>query len=160
MVLQRAPQETIVWGYGDNSSAPIILTMNNQVYYTISSSSADTANVSIWSVTFDVQTEEGPFQVKVIQLLANRTLETITLNHVLFVDVGICLGQSNMQFPANDLFNGSIEIENAGRYPKGRLLLIGETVASTVQEEPMRIGMPCSVASNTTVSNPPVSAVC
>ncbi len=161
MVLQRAPQRSIVWGYADTFDTPITLTVNDKIYRTSrSTSSIDPTNASIWSVTLAAQTEEGPFQVKVTQPLTNGSLATIILNDVLFGDIWICSGQSNMQFPAYEMFNASIEIENASRYPKIRLLSVEQTQSYTPQEELMRIGMQWSVASNTTISNPHVSAVC
>jgi sialate O-acetylesterase len=97
MVLQRAPQRSIVWGYVDTLNTPIILTINNQIYHTKSSSLiSNLLDESMWSVTLDPQPEEGPFQVKVTHPLANGTLATIQLNDVLFGDVWVCSGQSNM----------------------------------------------------------------
>jgi sialate O-acetylesterase len=162
MVLQRAPQRSIVWGYSDTFNTPIILTMNNKVYQTMSSStpSADSVGASIWSVTLDAQTEEGPFQVKVTQTLANGTLETITLNDVLFGDVWICSGQSNMQFSVSGMFNASVEIANANNYPKIRLFTVSDTQATTPQEEIITIAMQWSVASSITVASGYTSAVC
>ncbi len=161
MVLQRAPQRAIVWGYGDTFNAPILLAMNNKIYRTRSSSShAYSLGESIWSVTLDPQTEEGPFQVKVTQPLANGTLETITLNDVLFGDVWVCSGQSNMQFSLRAMFNASIEIENAYKYPKIRLFTAAPSQSSIPQEELMSIALQWSVASNTTLANPANSAVC
>jgi sialate O-acetylesterase len=53
MVLQRAPQRAIVWGFGDPSTLTI-LTMNDEVYRTVSSAEpANAQNESIWSVTLD-----------------------------------------------------------------------------------------------------------
>ncbi len=117
MVLQRAPQRAIVWGYTDDVDTPITLTMNNKVYQTMSSKTpVASGDTSIWSVTLDPQPEEGPYQVKVTRPLANGTMETITLDDVLFGDVWICSGQSNMQWALFKIFNASIEIENAYKY--------------------------------------------
>jgi len=162
MVLQRAPQRAIVWGYSDTFNTPITLSMDNKVYQTMSSStpSADSVGASIWSVTLDAQTEEGPFQVKVTHPLANGTLETITLDDVLFGDVWVCSGQSNMQFSVSGMFNGSVEIANANKYPKIRLFTVVDTQASTPQEELLAIGLKWSVASNMTVASGYTSAVC
>jgi sialate O-acetylesterase len=163
MVLQRAPQRSVVWGYSDTFNTPIFLTMNNKVYSTMSSSSStsgDSVGASIWSVTLDAQTEEGPFQVIVTRPLANGTLETIALNDVLFGDVWICSGQSNMGFSLNRMLNASIEIENANKFPKIRLFAVGQEPASTPQEELVRISMPWSVASNITAASGATSAVC
>jgi sialate O-acetylesterase len=160
MVLQRAPQRAIVWGFSNSSDAPITLTMNNKVYYAMrsSSSSVEPNDATIWSVTLDAQMEEGPFQVKVTQPLPNGTLETITLDDVLFGDVWICSGQSNMGFQVRGMFNGSVEIENAYKYPKIRLFIAADVPAFTPQEELIAIAMKWSVASNTTVGG--MSAVC
>ena len=161
MVLQRAPQRAIVWGYTDDLDTPITLTMNDKVYQIMSSkSSVNSGNATIWSVTLDPQPEEGPYQVKVTRPLANGTMETITLDDVLFGDVWICSGQSNMQWSLSKIFNASVEIQNAYKYPKVRLFTASESQADTPQEEIMNIGMKWSIASNTTLSNPYTSAVC
>jgi sialate O-acetylesterase len=161
MVLQRAPQRAIVWGYGDTFDAPILLAMNNKIYRTrSSSSSAYSLDESIWSVTLDPQTEEGPFQVKVTQPLANGTLETITLNDVLFGDVWVCSGQSNMQFSLEKMFNASIEIDNAYKYPKIRLFTAATSQSYIPQEDLTSISLQWSIPSNTSVGSPANSAVC
>ena len=162
MVLQRAPQRAIVWGYVDTFNTPITLTMDDKIYQTISSStpSTDAVNGSIWSVSLDPQPEEGPYQVKVTQPLANGTRETIVLNNVLFGDVWICSGQSNMEFPVNRMFNASIEIENAHKYPKIRLFAPAKAQSYTPQEELLLPGLQWSVASNVSVASGYTSAVC
>jgi sialate O-acetylesterase len=161
MVLQRAPQRAIVWGYVDTFNTPIRLTMNNKIYDTRSSSlSTDASNGSTWEVSLDPQTEEGPFQVKVTQPLPNGTLETITLDDVLFGDVWVCSGQSNMGFALRQMFNASIEIENAYKYPKIRLFTPWHTQSYVPLEELLSIELQWSVASNITVGGPANSAVC
>ena len=161
MVLQRAPQRVIIWGYGDTFNTPITLKMNNKVYRTMSYlSPADSVGASIWSVMLDAQTEEGPFQIQVHQPLANGSIVTITLNDVLFGDVYICSGQSNMEFSLNRIFNASIEIENAAKYPKIRLFTASRAESNVPVEEILYIGLNWSVASSTTVANGAVSAVC
>jgi sialate O-acetylesterase len=87
MVLQRAPQNAIVWGFGDASKLTT-LRMDNKIYTTISrSESANEQGESIWSVTLDPVSDEGPFDIHVSQRLANGTVVTITLHDVLFGDV-------------------------------------------------------------------------
>jgi sialate O-acetylesterase len=162
MVLQRAPQRAVIWGYTDAVNTPITLTMDNKAYFTMSTAvpTADSENASIWSVTLDAQTEEGPFQVIVTQPLANGTLDTLTLNDVLFGDVWICSGQSNMHFSVSKMFNASIEIENAYKYPKIRLFTPQYYVNYLPQEEIRYIAMNWSIASNVSVGSGAVSAVC
>jgi sialate O-acetylesterase len=161
MVLQRAPQRAIVWGYADTINTLITLTMDTKKYFTISRASSESpVDVAVWSVTLDAETGEGPFQVIVTQPLPNGTLETITLNDVLFGDVWICSGQSNMEFSVNRMFNASIEIENAYKYPKVRLFTAAHGATPIPQEELITIAMQWSVASNTSVANIHASAVC
>lgn len=161
MVLQRAPQRAVVWGYSDAFDASIILAMNNKMYHARSSASAaNSLGESIWTVTLDPQTEEGPFEVNVTQPSANGTVATITLNDVLFGDVWVCSGQSNMGFSLRNMFNASIEIDNANKYPKIRLFTASLEQSYTPQEELMGISLKWSVASNDTVANGANSAVC
>jgi sialate O-acetylesterase len=94
-------------------------------------------------VTLDAQTEEGPFQVKVTQPLANGTLDTLTRDDVLFGDVWLCSGQSNMHFSVTKMFNASIEFENAYKYPKIRLFTPQYYVNYIPQEEIRYIAMNC-----------------
>jgi len=161
MVLQRAPQRAIVWGYTDTSDTPTILTFNQRVYRTKSSSSpANSFDQSIWSVTLDAQTEEGPFQIHVTQPLPNGTLVTITLDDVLFGDIWICSGQSNMELPVSYIFNASIEIANAGKYPKIRLFTSKHDQSGEPEDELLRFALNWTVASPKSVGDDLTSAIC
>jgi sialate O-acetylesterase len=161
MVLQRAPQRAIIWGYADSFNALTILTVNNKIYRTRTSSSAvNELNESVWSVMLDAQTQEGPFQVKVTHTLPNGTLVTIDLNDVLFGDVWVCSGQSNMGFAVLSMYNASIEIQNAGKYPKVRLFTAAKEQSDTPLEELKSIALNWSVASPQSVGSPYASAVC
>ncbi|CAF0722162.1 unnamed protein product [Adineta steineri] len=75
----------------------------------------------------------------VTEPLANGTLETITLNDVLFGDVWVCSGQPNMDFPIENMFNASVEIENASKYSKARLFTVSQVQSYTPQDELMSI---------------------
>jgi sialate O-acetylesterase len=163
MVLQRAPQKAIVWGYGDSSKLTT-LTMNNQIYTIISRmESINDVGESIWSITLDPVTDEGPFDIHVSQPLSNGTIFTITLHDVLFGDVWICSGQSNMQMAVIDIFNGTEEIANAGNYPKIRLFTVALTSSAIPLEELLGMWLPWSVASPQSVGGSSfthMSAVC
>jgi sialate O-acetylesterase len=161
MVLQRAPQRAIVWGYADSFDAPIILTINNKVYRTRTSSApANSLGEAMWTVTLDAQAEEGPFQVKVTHPLPNGTLATITLSDVLFGDVWICSGQSNMSFQVSRMYNATEEIANAGKFPKVRLFTATRKESDIPQEELLDIALNWSVASPVSVNSSYASAVC
>jgi sialate O-acetylesterase len=163
MVLQRAPQKAIVWGFGDAGKLTT-LRMNNKIYTTISRSEPTNAqNESIWSVTLDPVSDEGPFDIHVSQPLANGTLVTITLHDVLFGDVWICSGQSNMQFTVNMIFNATEEIANAGNFPKIRVFTVSLIPSAIPVEELLGMNLNWSVASPQSVGGPSwdyMSAVC
>ncbi len=134
MVLQRAPQRAVVWGYGDPSTLTI-LKMN----------------------------DEGPFDIHVSQPLTNGTLVTITLHDVLFGDVWICSGQSNMQLTVSMIYNATEEIVIAGNYPKIRLFTAALIPSAVPVEELLGIYLNWSVASPHSVGGPDsiyMSAVC
>jgi len=163
MVLQRAPQTAIVWGYGDPSTLTI-LKMNDQIYKTVSRSElADAQNESIWTVTLDPVSDEGPFDIHVSQPSANGTLVTITIHDVLFGDVWICSGQSNMQFTVSMMFNATEEIANASNYPKIRLFTAALIESAMPVEEVLGILLNWTIASSKSVGGPDwiyMSAVC
>ncbi len=163
MVLQRAPQKAVVWGFGDASTLTT-LTMNNKIYTTVSRAEpANEIDESIWSVTLDPATEEGPFDIKVSQPLANGTLVTITIHDVLFGDVWVCSGQSNMQMTVSLIFNGTEEVANAANYPKIRVFTAALVPSATPVEELLGIALNWSVASPQSVGGPNwdyMSAVC
>ena len=162
-MLQRAPQRAILWGYGDRSTLTI-LRMNDKIYRTMSSSeSANVQNESIWSVTLDPVSEEGPFDIHVSQPSANGSLVTITLHDVLFGDVWICSGQSNMEMTVSMIFNASEEIANAGRYSKIRVFTATLVSSRKPIEELLNITLQWSVASPESIGGPNwayMSAVC
>lgn len=163
MVLQRAPQRAVVWGFGDAKKLTT-LRMNEKVYRSMSRSEpANAQNESIWSVTLDPVTEEGPFDIRVSQPLANGTLANITLRDVLFGDVWLCSGQSNMQLTVGMIYNGTEEIANAGNYPKIRVFTAAMMLSAAPVEELLGIALNWSVASPQSIGGPEwtyMSAVC
>ena len=163
MVLQRAPQRAVVWGFGDPGRVTL-LRLSHKIYMTISRTElANDLGESIWSVTLDPVTEEGPFDIHVTQPLANGTLVTIILHDVLFGDVWICSGQSNMQMAVSDIFNATDEIKNADNYPKIRVFTSALKPSGTPIEELLGIIENWSVASAQSIGGPSftyMSAVC
>ena len=89
MVLQR-DRDCVIWGTADTGEK-ITVSLNGKAYNT----SADKKGQ--WKITLPPQPAGGPFQV----LLQGKN--NIVLDNVLFGDVWICGGQSNMQFRIADL---------------------------------------------------------
>jgi sialate O-acetylesterase len=87
MVLQR-DKPCNIWGSADNGET-VTITFNNATYNT-------TAANGKWKIILPAQPAGGPYTIMVN---GNNTIE---LNNVLFGDVWICGGQSNMQFAVKD----------------------------------------------------------
>ena len=89
MVLQR-DKDCTIWGTAD-AKEKIILLLKDKTYKT----AAD--NNGKWKIIIPPQPAGGPFQINV----AGKN--SLALNNILFGDVWICGGQSNMQFSVKDL---------------------------------------------------------
>ena len=57
--------------------------------------------------------------------------DNVILSDVLFGDVHICSGQSNMQIAVGGVMNASQEIPAANAYPLVRVFTVGQTTNST-----------------------------
>jgi len=74
------------------------------------------------------QVKIGPFHAGGPHTLTIIGPQTVTLQDILFGDVWICSGQSNMQFGVNGALNAPAEIAGAAN-PQIRLFTVGSTIA-------------------------------
>jgi sialate O-acetylesterase len=65
-----------------------------------------------------------------------------------------------MEFSVGEMLNASIEIENAGKYPKIRLLTTQRNQSGVPEEELLAFGMNWTVASPQSVGSGYTSAIC
>jgi len=89
MILQREAPVTI-WGWA-SVGEKVALHYNDQSFNTV------TGKDEKWQITLPAQKAGGPFTMKIIA--SNRIL----LKDILFGDVWLCSGQSNMEYPMNRL---------------------------------------------------------
>jgi len=140
MVLQRAPQRANIWGW-TTAGATVSVTFNDKTY------TATATAMGAWNVLLDATPAGGPHTITV---MSGGT--TTTLSDVLFGDVFVCSGQSNMQFTVHSCFNATEEIEAANMYPNIRLFTVGQgTTSTTPLDEFKTISQSWSVASAATV---------
>ncbi|XP_076467189.1 sialate O-acetylesterase-like [Babylonia areolata] len=111
MVLQRAPQRATVWGYHPEPGYRIILQVKGRKIY-----SAVVNDRGVWSVLLEAETSGGPFSI-----VAMSETRTIQLNDVLFGDVWLCSGQSNMVFTLKQALNWTEEVKEAEKLTKIRV---------------------------------------
>ncbi|XP_002124590.3 sialate O-acetylesterase-like [Ciona intestinalis] len=128
MVLQMEPYRAVIWGYG-TIGATVNISLIQDVYST--KVRAGPTGKGVWSVTLNSHAAGGPFMIQGVQDYYGM-LHWILLKGVLFGDVWVCGGQSNMQFTVSMLEDPAKEVELASKYPDIRLL----TVAELISQEP------------------------
>eukprot|EP01084_Bolivina_argentea_P245575 411126_1 len=105
MVLQQAPSRAKVWGTSPTNESSVVVKLmlqsNLQVIQTVT---ALVNSDGVWSVYFDPQIASNhPY--KITATMSNNATLSLVLDNVLFGDVFICSGQSNMQFTVDSAFN-------------------------------------------------------
>ena len=90
MVLQR-DKEVKVWGFGD-AGEKVEVNFKEQLYNTV------TGKDGKWSIKLAAQTAGGPYNITF-----KGKANTVELKNILFGDVWICGGQSNMQYTLDQI---------------------------------------------------------
>eukprot|EP01012_Entosiphon_sulcatum_P015631 TRINITY_DN20596_c0_g1_i2.p1 TRINITY_DN20596_c0_g1~~TRINITY_DN20596_c0_g1_i2.p1 ORF type:complete len:298 (-),score=48.60 TRINITY_DN20596_c0_g1_i2:797-1657(-) len=143
MVLQQAPLRAVVWG----STSP-----SNKITIT---STAFSETISAVAGT------SGRWEAVLPAVSASFKAHTITaassdgskasLNDVLFGDVWVCSGQSNMQFTVLQGFNASEEIARAANYPNIRVMTVSDHESTTPLDDFYALAEPWSVADSSSI---------
>lgn len=130
MVLQRSPYRSIIWGYGTlNSIVSLHLLGKN---YSTKVYSAESYKAPIWQLQLD------PIDISYsinLEFTESNSFKKLYLKNILFGDIWLCGGQSNMQMTLNDTFNGSQEIENGFLY-KDKIRLFSVELVSGSSDKP------------------------
>lgn len=149
MVLQKSPAKAMLWGYApEGTQINICLSGPPQQEAT-----AVADGEGMWRVSLEPVEAGGPYNVT-----AASNKETVTLTDVLFGDVWLCGGQSNMEFPTSRIFNASEELRLAADFPHVRFFMVALTHSETQQTDLMAVALPWSVPTAENLSG--FSAVC
>jgi sialate O-acetylesterase len=119
MVLQRAPEAAALWGFappGDDVRCVLVSTASE------ARAVADASGV--WALQLPPQPSGGPHDIACSSRL--RPDAGVTLRDVLFGDVYLCGGQSNMVFATRAMLNGTEEVAAADAFPDIRLFTVGQ----------------------------------
>ncbi|KAL4224757.1 hypothetical protein ACF0H5_015454 [Mactra antiquata] len=155
MVLQGIPNKAKIWGYAPEDSndktVRVQLSPGNETFNTIV-----TPDLT-WTVQIGPVSPGGPY--KIIAYLGTVKL---TLNNVMFGDVWICSGQSNMAFPLTNVFNSTEEVKDTVNYPDIRLFVVKENTSTTPLSDFTQNGilLPWSISKPDTINGSKFSAVC
>uniref|UniRef100_A0A3P8U8E7 Sialic acid acetylesterase n=1 Tax=Amphiprion percula TaxID=161767 RepID=A0A3P8U8E7_AMPPE len=114
MVLQKSPDRAVLWGFGPESEQVTVFLSGPVTQKTLV-----TVTGGIWRVTLDPVDAGGPYNVT-----ASSWSSTATLTDVLFGDVWLCGGQSNMYFKMSQIFNASEELALSAKYPHVRPFMV------------------------------------
>ncbi|XP_063738593.1 sialate O-acetylesterase-like isoform X1 [Eleginops maclovinus] len=136
MVLQKSPERAVVWGYGPEGEQ-VKFTLSGQNLQSISQA---TVTNGIWRVSLDPVEAGGPYNVT-----AGVQNSTAVLTDVLFGDVWLCGGQSNMFLNLYQIFNASEELKRAAHYPHVRTFMASLVQSETEQTDFIHVQIPWSV---------------
>lgn len=151
MVLQRAPQTTTLFGFAPPGTV---------VTTTFRSTNLTTTATALgeWRQPLPATPASPPSAGGEAIAFACSTGEAFALRNVLFGDVVLCGGQSNMQFTVKSIgdapgWNASAEIAAADAYPGVRTMTVGQVFssASPLDELGAPPTLPWSVASAATI---------
>ena len=67
-------------------------------------------------------------------------MQDVYLSNVLFGEVWVCSGQSNMEFRMGGLFNSSEEIKAMADYPNIRMYIVPKQYSDSPQDDLMKEG--------------------
>ncbi|XP_068173232.1 sialate O-acetylesterase [Antennarius striatus] len=149
MVLQKSPERAVLWGYGPDG-AQVSVSLSGP---TAQKNSLITVINGTWLVTLDPVEAGGPYNVK-----AATANSEATLTNVLFGDVWLCGGQSNMYFQMSKIFNSSWEMAQAVNYPHVRPFMVALRKSKAELTDLIQVALPWSVPTARGISQ--FSAVC
>merc|ERR1712142_1121030 len=149
MVLQRAPESATLYGFEElipGTEAVLDCSLNGKRLPLQSgipvSDRTKLGNPGDWMVELPPQ-EAGTL----CDILIIGSEEQVNLNQVLFGDVWLCSGQSNMVFNMNGIFNSTEEIALAAEYTNIRITVI-DRITSENEEDELTIRTPWTDPSN------------
>ncbi|XP_070188893.1 sialate O-acetylesterase-like [Littorina saxatilis] len=147
MVLQRGPQQAVLWGFANTEGDTVTARAMGQ-------GSAVTSKVQNgkWKLMLPAITNPGPFTIDVKSHDGH-----VTLHDVLFGDVWLCSGQSNMEFEMKKVMNASTEIQKGLTFQTIRYMKTQWAQSNTTVED-LQVGQQWTVPTEATLKE--FSAVC
>ncbi|XP_012607932.1 sialate O-acetylesterase [Microcebus murinus] len=133
MVLQKEPAGAVIWGFG-SPGAIVTVTLCQGQETIMKKVTSVKVHSDTWMVVLDPMKPGGPFEVMAQQTLGRVNL-TLRIHDVLFGDVWLCSGQSNMQMTVLQIFNATKELSNVAAYQSVRILSVSLVQAEQELED-------------------------
>ncbi|XP_059786127.1 sialate O-acetylesterase [Balaenoptera ricei] len=133
MVLQKEPAGAVIWGYGV-SGATVTVTLCQDQETIMKKVTSVKAHSNSWMVVLDPVKPGGPYEVMAQQILGRKNF-TLRIHDVLFGDVWLCSGQSNMQMTVSQIFNATSELSNTAAYQSVHILSVSLNQAQQELED-------------------------
>ncbi|XP_049981626.1 sialate O-acetylesterase [Alexandromys fortis] len=133
MVLQKEPSGAVIWGFG-TPGATVTVTLCQGQETIMKKVTSVKAHSNTWMVVLDPMEPGGPFEVMAQQTLG-ITNATLRVHDVLFGDVWLCSGQSNMQMTVSQIFNASKELSDSAAYQSVRIFSVSLVQAEEELED-------------------------
>nr|XP_039256019.1 sialate O-acetylesterase-like [Styela clava] len=125
MVLQMEPHSAVIWGYG-TPGATVNISVNVQdVYSTKVKVHSGFPDRGIWMVKIKPQPAGSTSDIQGVHDHFGR-LQWILLKNLLFGEVYVCSGQSNMVFTMSMVYNSSEELKETVNYKDIRLFTVNQ----------------------------------
>ncbi|XP_067675402.1 sialate O-acetylesterase-like [Haliotis asinina] len=116
MVLQKSPYKSTIWGFASTVGETVMAHVTGRGSVSTVTKPGNDPSVVVWIVQLPPMDAGGPYTITFTSSEGN-----LSLSDVLFGDVWVCSGQSNMQFTMNMGYNSTAEINDADNYPNIRL---------------------------------------
>ncbi|XP_059172856.1 sialate O-acetylesterase-like isoform X4 [Physella acuta] len=139
MVLQQAPRRANIYGFSPDIGQKVIMQLvtvppTRPYYYETTTVQGPDANLGYWNFMLD------PFPSNTtVNINIQAEAGSLNLNDVIFGDVWICSGQSNMQFTVIQMDDAEAELADAANYPNIRLMTVNMNESTTVQYDLIQI---------------------
>ena len=93
MVLQKEPQRAVLWGYASTIGDTVNVALNGSNVAHVRVTNNTEGSGGVWMTKIPAQKAGGPYTISISSKDGNATL-----TDVMFGDVWVCSGQSNMAF--------------------------------------------------------------
>jgi sialate O-acetylesterase len=154
MVLQRAPAAAVIWGFSPAGST-VKTTLDSRAPALTATADAG----GVWRQALPPTEAGGSHTIRV----ESSAGATAVLTDVLFGDVYVCGGQSNMAFSMPGITNASHEALLADNYPTIRLFTVGQGTPYQSGRQPLdnllTVEQNWTVASSKSVAAPAAAGI-